>query len=892
MRNKDTNIIKRGSEYTRAYENMRGVSFDGDQTGSRHGRFEFLQNMYVDYDSGAQCIESIPGFTRITTLNANIHGLFCHRISPEKEFIYVHAGNKLYRFNNVERSDFFFPSLIGTVADQKSQAFVFEDEFYFMDGVTIYKVKENKEIVALGEGDMTPYVPTLYKDGAVFEERNMLTDTFREEYTVKDLRDISRGTPELLYTITDEDKKLCAVSGISQDYRGAVYVPSYTVIGGEVYEVSEIADNAFYRNANIGALYTSNGLKALGSNAFRECALLTSVYLSSTVEYISDFCFYGCDSLTTVGFKRGLREFGIFCFTGCDNLPYLTYSGSSETLFKIKGYDGVPLAVRCNYSFTQVKAAIPVLSPVNEITRLTVDGEEMFYTYDPEQRKIYLTFSSVPRAQGAKVVIEGTLLPPESDGSENDLFSTKFAKVLSSTEAILGCTINKIFDGKIFLSGNPKLGGSVFYSPTKGDGSCSAVYFSSKSYFCDGDGEYAVSAMSTNGDTLAVFKSGDSGDGSIFYHSQRLGADGKKSYPAYYVHKNVNVIGGAHSLNGDLLFISNHGVCSLEKGSGDNYREYRCRSTNVNQRLLKEDLSRAAVTDWLGYLVVCVGGHIYLADSRDTYQRAGSYEYEWYYLSDIGSYNQDTEAYKFATHAPEGFDLHERTDEICHGQIYSVSDGAGGYISYFKQDGKRYVVYMSLEKTGGVFSPANHVLSCGDVLFFSTECGDICVFNNDRRGEAFKWTQRIPGFDPDDYEERMGNSLHPIFYSFADHSPTYALVTSFDDCGYPYLHKDTVPLSFVICCKSGAAGNMDCVISTDTGGYREAATYSCARFDFGEIDFTNISFDTAERQSVTLGEREQNWTRKQIAISTNKFCSPLSVYSISYRYTIKGKIKK
>ena len=43
--------------------------------------------------------------------------------------------------------------------------------------------------------------------------------------------------------------------------------------------------------------------------------------------------------------------------------------------------------------------------------------------------------------------------------------------------------------------------------------------------------------------------------------------------------------------------------------------------------------------------------------------------------------------------------------------------------------------------------------------------------------------------------------------------------------------------------------------------------------------------------ATALPEKEKRWIEKQVILSTEKYASPISVYSISYRYTIKGKIK-
>ena len=41
-----------------------------------------------------------------------------------------------------------------------------------------------------------------------------------------------------------------------------------------------------------------------------------------------------------------------------------------------------------------------------------------------------------------------------------------------------------------------------------------------------------------------------------------------------------------------------------------------------------------------------------------------------------------------------------------------------------------------------------------------------------------------------------------------------------------------------------------------------------------------------------MSEKEKGWIEKQVAIYSKDFCAPIGVSEISYRYTVKGRIKK
>ena len=122
MAKTDKNIIKSDAEYTRSYENMRGVSF-GEYGGDQTRRYSYLENMYVDYEGGGESVESIPGFRKILSLGKRIHGIYDEPLSDEGHFVTVHAENKLYRFDLGKRDSLTDIAPIADISDAESHAF-------------------------------------------------------------------------------------------------------------------------------------------------------------------------------------------------------------------------------------------------------------------------------------------------------------------------------------------------------------------------------------------------------------------------------------------------------------------------------------------------------------------------------------------------------------------------------------------------------------------------------------------------------------------------------------------------------------------------------------------------------------------------------------------------
>jgi hypothetical protein len=445
-------------------------------------------------------------------------------------------------------------------------------------------------------------------------------------------------------------------------------------------------------------------------------------------------------------------------------------------------------------------------------------------------------------------------------------------------------------DGRIFLSANPSLPGAVFYSSKDQSGNTQPTYFGINGYFLDGLGTDPVTdLLSVNGE-LEVFKARDDGEGTIFCHKAEKNESGGTSYPVSYVHGNAPVFGGAICFSGEAVFLTERGVCALDKAGSGNFREVECRSKNVTPLLSREDMKQAETTEWLGYLVVAVKERFYLADPRDAYSEDGVLQYEWYRLTNIGTYKNDRLLYRYSTMPLEGYTLSDKPDEAVEGIVYS--EAAEGETVYFVYEGERKIrVYPTEERVGGVFDPCRSVRSDGALLFFGTEGGDVCVFNNDKRGVPPSELSEEADFDAEEYEKAMGRSIHPSYYSFARHRAKYGVVTPFDDCDIPYLTKNTVRDSLVISFKTFS----DCAVpvraETDST-VREKIRLPLSRLAFDRMDFSTFTPSVSGSVAVTLPEAERGWLKKRYSIYSDGFCSPFGVYSISYRYKIKGKIKE
>ena len=895
---KQKNYIGSKTEYTASYRDMLGVDLSTDGFGISTRRFAYAENMYKDYEGfGAAVTESIPGFRRLMSTGQRINGIYSRFGADARVHIVVHAGPYLYSFAITELDSIGNATPIFDLADKKSHARAFGDSLYIFDGEGIVRVND-KGAVRVGDNtDAAPYIPTTYVNGEMYEQRNLLTHRFRERTFIGSCTAFGHGTRGFSYEILSEEASEAILTS-GGEVSGDIYIPSSVMINGRSFTVAEIADRAFKENTGITSVSISEGVRKIGRQAFYKCTSLVEVLTPDTIEVIEGSAFSGCSKLEVFHLGGGLKRFGTKCFTGCEKLIKMNYSMDLSIFSEIENYDET-VTITIHFDEKNLKRAIeiPIYTPTDTLISVTLDGEPIEYEEIVENglvSAVLIMTDNKYLLEGHEITVDASVVDsePKKSGVVPDVLT--LAGGATAEELIYGCTVSESFDGRIFIAGNPSLPNTVFYTARDKSGLNNPLYFGSLNYFSDGVGGHNVKALLATSNMLAVFKGGDDGCGSIFYHTPSDTEYGTlpKIYPVAFVHSGIYATGGAISFFDDPLFVSPLGICALEKQAINLDRSIACRSHNVNARLLSEVSENIRLTEWCGYLAVLANGRIYLADSRAMFTHAtGSLEYEWYFLSGIGTYKNDSRVWRYSSSARLGFSLHPAPSEITEEEVIS-EEIEGETVYYVNENGTKYEVLPTEQMRGGVFSPAIEILGIYGYLFFGTESGDICVFNNDKRGIAPDRIASLPDFDPEEYTLKMGRKIHTDYYSFAGHAPRYALKTAYDNCSIPHLTKNTVKGSLTLKCRAFTGSSLICEVGTDTSGYKETTSFPGGEFDFSTLDFTTLTANTQESFTVPIGERERGWIEKQITVYSDEFASPFGIYSINYRFTVKGKIKK
>lgn len=214
---------------------------------------------------------------------------------------------------------------------------------------------------------------------------------------------------------------------------------------------------------------------------------------------------------------------------------------------------------------------------------------------------------------------------PLTDGQDNVV--VKFKKsVQRYIDSIMGCTLLQVFDNRVFFSGNKEYPNFVWHSSLN-----DPAYISDMDYYREGMDSAQIKGMVAGNNALWVFREPSEANTNVFYHTPTLDGDYGKIYPSTHSSVTIGCVGKAINFNDDIIFFSERG---MEGISGDVMTEQVAahRSSLVDRKLISDEAYRNMVLEeWEGYLLIFLGKHVMVADSRAMFQNENHVEYEFFY---------------------------------------------------------------------------------------------------------------------------------------------------------------------------------------------------------------------------------------------------------------------
>ena len=258
---------------------------------------------------------------------------------------------------------------------------------------------------------------------------------------------------------------------------------------------------------------------------------------------------------------------------------------------------------------------------VLDVRNIDDDAVPLVYVNDePVSQDKY----TVDYAEGMIVFKNSPPAAPLTDGQDNVVIVFK-KDVRQYREAIEKCTMVQVFDNRVFFSGNPEYPNMIWNSSLN-----DPCYVADLDYYKEGMDKAAVKGMVAGNNALWVFREPSDANATIFYHTPAIDDEYGKIYPSSHSSITTGCIGKAVNFNDDIVFFSERG---MEGISGDVTTEQVVahRSSLVDRKMTAEkDYKNMVLAEWEGYLLVCIGNKVYLADSRAMFQNENHYEYEWF----------------------------------------------------------------------------------------------------------------------------------------------------------------------------------------------------------------------------------------------------------------------
>ncbi len=891
--------------YDKVYSGLGGADFSGDPSEISPSRLAYLVNMIRD-DTPGQCegLSTVEGFRPFLRREGPIRGLFA-----AGEHLFVHAGRRLWRvplskkdegaeaaaeaaylYSRASAQD---PAVEDPLllADAPSAFFSEGDRVFLLDGEHLAYVRGDEFYNA---AEMT-HVPLLRREDREAEQQNLLFSQGFVSYIISEEEKHRYHTPSLLFR-TEEDGR-CYVTGMNGS-ETLLSIPASVTIGGRGYTVVGIEDDAFRDNRTVETLIIAEGVSHIGYRAFMKMQALTTCVLPSTVKRLPEQAFYHCHHLSTVYCRKGLLSVGYACMSE-NPITHVHFSGTTTDYMEIEGRDNLCPMDKAGATFHYESyyrvshLAFPLGACTQSLVHFTIDNSPIeviqgvsYHVYGAAGAlSLYLRIENQPWAFGKTMKLRVKTV-------ESRAFAASYPDYRGSgKDAVVGCRLVTRFRGRLFYSGNPALPGLVFYTGYRENGEHDPLYVGAYSFFRDGNGAEEVVSMSASGDSLFVFvKNKNTGEGGIYCHKESTTTD--SLLPAHYPVKYSLPLEGCYAsccYYDEVLLLSSGGLDCLSRESLSAERALSHRSSLVDARLLREELSGAVLTRFRGYLALAVNGKLFLMDGRAPASVAERTEYEWYYLEGIGEYLGQHDAFFYRSSLPAALEgksvqvgetsyplsVKEEEGPVPEGrEVMSVTlpvEGGERTVFFLLEEGRAFLLDSAGEKTGGTFTPATCFTSREGLLFFGTEGGGVFLFSTDKRDES----GRIP----------------PEYYAFNGRRYLSACATKSDACGAPHLLKQTERKSAVLKASLLPGARLRIRVRTDREDWAEKDCLRGGRRGYGETDFSADGFLTGDALHYPFRDRTGPWCEKQYYLYSDEFCRPFSLSSLAYRYRIKGPLR-
>ena len=165
------------------YKDFRGVDFsDKDVLPTRSPNSINMWKSYTNTDS--ICVETRPGTTLLADTEETVHGLFFYEVvtTTRTTKVLVHAGTKLFLWNNYPNTPINKTVLRQNLNPAKSIGFVFNNIFYFKDGINYLEYNGTTISDVTGTIPLTSISRKPSGGGTIYQRVNVLQPKRRNAF--------------------------------------------------------------------------------------------------------------------------------------------------------------------------------------------------------------------------------------------------------------------------------------------------------------------------------------------------------------------------------------------------------------------------------------------------------------------------------------------------------------------------------------------------------------------------------------------------------------------------------------------------------------------------------------------------------------------------------------
>jgi hypothetical protein len=316
-----------------------------------------------------------------------------------------------------------------------------------------------------------------------------------------------------------------------------------------------------------------------------------------------------------------------------DNEKYLVYDGT--TIEEVEGFIPTTTISRRPDGGGTVYQDVNLLTGIRK-NSFCADGESTTYKLDTEtfdsdyEIKVWvddqlLQSGYTANPESGTVTFTNAPSKPGTDGADNVII--QFRKTIEGyRDRIIKCSIIKIFDNRVFFSGNPNYPNKLWHCSLN-----DPTYCSDLDYYPEGSDDSAIKSLVVGNNAIWAMKEPSQSNTTIYYHNPTVDDEQGKVYPSNHSSITTGCVGAGTNFNDDIVFLSEEGLVGI---SGDITTEQVIahRSSLIDNKLLNEENYKDIILEeWEGYLLLIVDKHIYLADSRSSINYNNHLEYEWFY---------------------------------------------------------------------------------------------------------------------------------------------------------------------------------------------------------------------------------------------------------------------